>query len=413
MLQIYREVRECRDKSCQARITPKLDFVDKRERFTIRAKQKAIASVTEDGVPLERVPQRMWRDFHVRVAKSTVHNWVHAEAEADLGETEYTQWVTARFSGMVGIDEVHLRDENGKKQYLAVVVDDHYMNITHIARGDDWIPSTPKRILIYQALDWEPPVYCHVPLVNGPDGKKLGKRHGATSITEFRKQGYLPEALFNFLALLGWSPGEGEEQEIFDREELIERFDLFRVNRASAAFSYKKLDWMNGVYIRNLPEEDLLERFLPFWQKAGMVSDPCPGEEREKLRPIVPLVQERLKRLSEIVEWTAFLFQEVETPPVEDLLGKKMTVQESLDALRRVHSLLAEVEPFEAEAMEQPMRALADESGLKAGQLFGIVRSAVTGQKVAPPLFGSLALVGREMVLARLDAAEAVLEAAL
>ncbi len=310
-------------------------------------------------------------------------------------------------------DQILLKSDGFPTYHLAVVVDDHYMNITHIARGDDWIPSTPKRILIYQALDWEPPVYCHVPLVNGPDGKKLGKRHGATSITEFRKQGYLPEALFNFLALLGWSPGEGEEQEIFDREELIERFDLFRVNRASAAFSYKKLDWMNGVYIRNLPEEDLLERFLPFWQKAGMVSDPCPEEEREKLRPIVPLVQERLKRLSEIVEWTAFLFQEVETPPVEDLLGKKMTVQESLDALRRVHSLLAEVESFEAEAMEQPMRALADESGLKAGQLFGIVRSAVTGQKVAPPLFGSLVLVGREMVLARLDAAEAVLEAAL
>lgn len=123
VLQVYREVRECRDKSCKARVTPKLDFVDKRERFTIRAKQKAIASVTEDGVPLERVPQRMWRDFHVRVAKSTVYEWVHAEAEADLGEAEYTQWVTARFSGVVGIDEVHLHDEDGKKQYLVVAVD--------------------------------------------------------------------------------------------------------------------------------------------------------------------------------------------------------------------------------------------------------------------------------------------------
>jgi transposase-like protein len=123
VLQIYREVRECCDKSCQARITPKLDFVEKGERFTKRAKQKAIAAVTEDGMPLERVPQRMWRDFHVRVAKSTVHEWVHAEAEADLGEAEYTQWVTARFSGVVGIDEVHLHDENGKKQYLVLAVD--------------------------------------------------------------------------------------------------------------------------------------------------------------------------------------------------------------------------------------------------------------------------------------------------
>ncbi|MDY7077735.1 MAG: glutamate--tRNA ligase [Chloroflexota bacterium] len=310
-------------------------------------------------------------------------------------------------------DQVLLKSDGFPTYHLAVVVDDHAMKITHIARGDDWIPSTPKRVLIYQALGWEPPIYCHVPLVNGPDGKKLGKRHGATSITEFREQGYLPEALFNFLALLGWAPGEGEEREIFDREELVERFDLFRVNRAPATLSYKKLDWMNGVYIRSLPEEDLLERLLPFWQKAGMVSDPCPAEERGRLRPIVPLVQERLKRLDEVVEWTAFLFREVETPPAEQLVGKKMRPEESLEALRRARGLLAEVAPFEPEAMEPPMRALADELGLKAGQLFGILRWAVTGQKVAPPLFGSLAIVGRGQVLARLDAAETVLAASV
>jgi len=307
-------------------------------------------------------------------------------------------------------DQILLKSDGFPTYHLAVVVDDHHMKITHIVRGDDWIPSTPKRILIYQALGWEPPVYCHVPLVNGPDGKKLGKRHGATSITEFRRQGYLPEALFNFLALLGWSPGEGEEQEIFSREELIERFDLFRVNRASAAFSYKKLDWMNGVYIRSLTEKELLGRLLPFWQQAGMVPDPCPEETRAMLQRVVPLVQERLKRLDEVVEWTAFLFREVETPPAEKLVGKKMTPEESLTALRRTRSVLAEVEPFEPETMEPALRALADELKLKAGQLFGIARWAVTGQKVAPPLFGSLAIIGREIVLARLEAAEAVLD---
>jgi glutamyl-tRNA synthetase len=310
-------------------------------------------------------------------------------------------------------DQILLKSDGFPTYHLAVVVDDHDMNITHIIRGDDWIPSTPKRILIYQALEWEPPVYCHVPLVNGPDGKKLSKRHGATSITEFRDQGYLPAALFNFLALLGWAPGGGEEQEIFSREELIERFDLFRVNRASAAFSYKKLDWMNGVYIRSLSEQELLERLLPFWQRAGMVPRPCPGEEQDRLRPIVPLVQERLKRLSEVVEGTAFLFRGVETPPAEKLVGKKMTPEESLTALRGARRVLAEVEPFEAEAIEVPMRALAEELGLKAGQLFGIVRWAVTGQQVAPPLFGSLAVVGRELALARLDAAETVLAASI
>jgi len=310
----------------------------------------------------------------------------------------------------VGIDDQILLKSDGFPTYhLAVVVDDHAMEITHIIRADDWISSTPKRVLIYQALGWEAPVYCHVPLVNGPDGKKLSKRHGATSITEFRKQGYLPDALLNFLALLGWAPGEGEEQEIFSRDELIERFDLFRVNKAPAVFSYKKLDWMDGVYIRNLSGKELLERLLPFWQKAGLVPDPCPEEEREALRPIVPLVQERLKRLEDVVEWTVFLFEEVETPPAEKLVGKKMAPGESLVALQRARGLLAVVELFEPEVMETPMRALAGELGLKAGQLFGIVRWAVTGQKVAPPLFGSLAIMGREQVLARLDAAEAAL----
>ncbi len=313
-----------------------------------------------------------------------------------------------------GIDDQILIKSDGFPTYhLAVVVDDHHMRITHIVRGDDWIPSTPKRILLYRALGWEPPVYCHVPLVNGPDGRKLSKRHGATSITEFRKQGYLPDALFNFLALLGWSPGAGEEQEIFSREELIERFDLFRVNSAPAAFSYKKLDWMNGVYVRSLSEQELLERLLPFWQEAGLVPDPCPEERLATLRPIVPLVQERLKRLEDVVEWTAFLFRAVETPPAEKLVGKKMTPQESAAALQRARSALAEVEPFDAETLESSLRALAAELELKAGQLFGPVRWAVTGQKVTPPLFGSLVVLGRETALARLDAAQSVLDSSL
>ena len=306
-------------------------------------------------------------------------------------------------------DQVLLKSDGFPTYHLAVVVDDHFMKITHVIRGDDWIPSTPKRIMIYQAMGWEVPVYCHVPLVNGPDGRKLSKRHGATSITEFREQGYLPDALFNFLALLGWAPGGGE-QEIFDREELIEEFDLFRVNKASASFSYKKLDWMNGVYIRRLSTDDLFEQLLPFWQRAGLVADPCPPEERERLLAVVPLIQERLRKLSEVVQWTEFLFREVSPPSAEKLVGKKMTPEASLAALRRAREVLAEVTPFTAEAIEPPLRALVEELGLKPGQLFGIIRWATTGQKVAPPLFGTLAIIGREKTLARLAAAERVLE---
>ncbi len=308
-------------------------------------------------------------------------------------------------------DQVLLKSDGFPTYHLAVVVDDHLMQITHIIRADEWFPSTPKHLLLYQALGWETPAYCHVPLVLGADGKKLSKRHGATSITEFRAQGYLPEALLNFLALLGWAPGEGDEQEIFDRDDLIARFDLFRVNRAPATFSYDKLDWMNGVTIRSLPEETLLERLLPFWQRAGFVPNPCPKEERERLLRIVPLVRERLKRLDEITEWTDFIFREIEPVPAEKLVGDKMTPQASLAALCRVRDLLASVEPFRAEAMEPPMRALAQELGLKTGQLFGIVRWATSGKPVSPPLFGSLEAIGRERVLARLDAAEQTLAA--
>jgi glutamyl-tRNA synthetase len=244
-----------------------------------------------------------------------------------------------------------------------------------------------------------------VPLVNGPDGQKLSKRHGATSITEFRQQGYLPEALLNFLALLGWSPGGGEEQEVFSREELIERFDLFRVNKSPATFAYDKLDWMNGVYIRQLSEEELVERLLPFWQRAGLVPEPCPEDMRPRLRLAASLVQERLKRLDEVVEWTGFMFGEIDPPPLERLVPKGLTAEESAAMLQAARDLLAAIEPFDAAAIEQPLRDLTDELGVSVGQLLGTLRWATTNQQATPPLFGSLAATGREKVLARLDAA--------
>jgi glutamyl-tRNA synthetase len=302
-------------------------------------------------------------------------------------------------------DQILLKSDGFPTYHLGVVVDDHHMSISHVIRGEDWISSTPKRILIYLALGWEPPIYCHVPLVNGPDGQKLSKRHGATSITEFREQGYLPEALLNFLALLGWSPGEGEEQEIFGREELIERFDLFRVNTSPATFSYKKLDWMNGVYIRALSQDELAERLLPFWQRAGLVPDPCPEVMMSRLRRIVPLIQERLKRLDEVVDWTAFILEEVETPPLEKLVPNEMTPKESAAMLRAARALLAEIDPFEAETIEQPLRDLTAELGVSVGHLLGTLRWATTNQKATPPLFGTLAVIGQEPVLRRLDAA--------
>jgi len=310
-------------------------------------------------------------------------------------------------------DQVLLKSDGYPTYHLAVVVDDHLMEISHVMRGDDWIPSTPKRILIYEALGWEPPIYVHVPLVLGPDGRKLGKRHGATSVDEFRRQGYLPEALLNFLALLGWAPGEGDEQEIFTRDELIARFDIRRINLSPAVFSYDKLDWMNGVYIRNLSTAELLERLIPYWADAGLIPSPVPVEILRTLEILVPLVQERLKTLRDVVELTDFVFQEVPVPTLEALMPKNMSAEQSLEAIRATQRLLSGLVQFTAEEMEPRMRALATELGLKAGPLFGIVRNAVTGKQVSPPLFGSLQAVGRARTLKRLEVAERVLTAYL
>jgi glutamyl-tRNA synthetase len=177
------------------------------------------------------------------------------------------------------LDDLILLKSDGYPTYhLANVIDDTLMEISHVMRAQEWIPSTPRHILIYKAFGWKPPVLAHLPVILVPEGGKLSKRNKATPVHEFRGQGYLPEALVNFLALIGWSPGESVEQEVFTRDELIERFNLSHVNRAPGAFSSEKLDWMNGIYIRQLSREDLLERLIPVWQQAGMVPDPCPEE---------------------------------------------------------------------------------------------------------------------------------------
>jgi glutamyl-tRNA synthetase len=300
-------------------------------------------------------------------------------------------------------DQILLKSDGYPTYHLAVVIDDHMMAITHVMRGDEWISSTPKRILLYQAFDWQPPIYVHVPLVYGADGKNLSKRHGAVSIDEFRRLGYLPEALLNFLALLGWAPGEGTDQEIFTREELISLFDIERINLSAGVFSYEKLNWMNGYYIRALNEQALLDHLLPFWIDAGFVTEPVSDQVMAKLKILIPLVQERLKTLRDVLELTDFVFKEIDDPPVESLIGKKMTAQQSIDALFAVKNLLQKLPEFTGEAMEYPLRQLASDLGLKAGQVFTIIRNCVTNKKVTPPLFGSLHALGREKTLQRID----------
>jgi glutamyl-tRNA synthetase len=295
-------------------------------------------------------------------------------------------------------DLVLLKSDGFPTYHLANVVDDHLMEISHIMRGDEWLPSVPKHILLYSALGWDLPVYAHLPLILAPTGKgKLSKRHGGVEIREFRRAGYLPEAMVNYLARVGWS--YDDKTEIFSRDELIRHFDLSGVNSSPARFSYERLDWMNGYYIRQLDTPGLAARLVPFMVAAGFdVTD-------ASLMPIVPLVQERLKTLSDVVDWAGFVFEpKLEYDP-RLLIGKKMTAHQSLDALQQVRAALDAQPDLTPDTTEPLLRALASDAGLKAGQLFGVVRVAVTGRTVAPPLFETLAVLGKARVMERIDRA--------
>ncbi len=293
-------------------------------------------------------------------------------------------------------DLVLLKSDGFPTYHLANVVDDHLMEISHIMRGDEWLPSVPKHILLYDAFGWQTPIYAHLPLILAPSGKgKLSKRHGGVEIRDFRRQGYLPEALVNYLARVGWS--YDDKTEIFDREELIRYFDLSGINNSPARFSYERLQSMNAYYIRQLETEELATMLVPFLTEAGF------DATAQELVPMVPLIQERLRTLDEAASWLDFFFLGDLEYDANLLVGKKMDVVESQDALRQARATLAGLPDFSAEAIEPALRNLADQLGLKVGQLLGIIRVAVSGKSVAPPLFETLAILGQERSLMRID----------
>jgi glutamyl-tRNA synthetase len=302
------------------------------------------------------------------------------------------------------IDDLVLLKSDGFPTYhLGVVVDDHLMEISHVLRADEWIPTTPHRVLIYDAFGWTPPLYAHLPVILSPSGKgKMSKRKtvGADGreynvmIREFRAAGYLPEAMFNSLALIGWS--YDDKTEILTREQIIQHFDLDHVSAAPAKFSYDKLDWMNGVYIRSLEVDDLAARILPFLSRAGLNAD------ADTVQRITPLIQERLVTLADAVAWTDFLFADELHYDPQLLVQKKMTAEQARQVLAESQQVLGALPSFDEAEIEGALRAKAEEIGLKARQFFGTLRIAATGKKVAPPLFGTLAILGREKVLARI-----------
>ena len=306
----------------------------------------------------------------------------------DEGVTAYDDLVLGRVeTPNEALDDLVLVRADGRPTYnFASPVEDWLDEITHVIRGRDHISNTPKQINILRALGAEPPAYAHMPDVAGDDGKKLSKRHGAQSLDEFRDMGYYAPALMNFLALLGWS--YDDKTTIMSRDELIERFSFDRVQPSPATFDYKKLDWMNGVYLRALPPDEyanaLIEYLGPSW-------DP------EKVRKIAPLVQEKLVRFGEFPRFANFYFKDDVEPEDPSLLDPRV--------LSRAEAVLRELDTWDAGAIEASLRGLADELGLKPGQAFQPIRMAVTGSKISTGLFESLELLGRDETLRRLSRA--------
>jgi glutamyl-tRNA synthetase len=288
------------------------------------------------------------------------------------------------------LDDLVIVRSDGRPTYnFASPLEDMWDGITHVLRGPDHVPNTPKQINILRALGAELPLYGHVPNVNGADGKPLSKRHGAISTDQFRKAGYVADALVNFLALLGWS--YDDKTTIMSRAELIERFTLERVGASPATFDYAKLDWMNGMYLRAMLPEQYADALAIYLREQGY------DWPEDGVRASVPLVQEKIERLDQFAEYAGFLFRPVELDPAA-LDGGAPVVRAAADDLRST-------EPFDAEHVEATLRALADRLGLKPRDAFAPIRIAVTGSKVSPGLFESMELLGRDETLRRLDAA--------
>jgi glutamyl-tRNA synthetase len=291
-------------------------------------------------------------------------------------------------------DFVLMRSDGSPVFLLAVAIDDMLMGVTHVIRGDDLLDSAPRNAAVIQALGGTPPAYAHVPQVNGSDGKPLSKRHGSTSVEAFREQGFLPEALMNYLALLGWS--KDAETTFVSKDDLVEAFELSRVSKNPARFDVDKLEWMNNHYIQSLEDDDLAARCLHFLATAGLSPEPA------LLRRAMPLVKERMKHLTDSVELLRFLFSDDIVP---DEKARAVIEKAPPGYLARVADPLEALEPWEAEAIKAALDEVAASAGLNRTKGFQPVRAAVTGSVVSPPLPESLELLGRERTIERLRAA--------
>ncbi|MDH7514626.1 MAG: glutamate--tRNA ligase [Bacteroidota bacterium] len=350
----------------------------KYDRTCLRLDDAERRSRIEAGVPYTirfRVPEGVTEFYDI----------VHEETSFDNRELE---------------DFVILRSDGTPVYMIAVVVDDHDMGVTHVIRGDDHLPNTPKQILLYHALGYEVPMFGHVPLILGPDKKRLSKRHGATSVGEYQARGYLPSALFNYLALLGWSPGD--DRELFTREELVVVFDARRLLKKSSVFDEEKLRWMNGKHIRMLSDDELLAALRPFIppRHAEVPTD--------YLRAMIPLLRERMELLPDFFERGRIFLEDPES--YDEKAVSKYWNDETAAAVRMIAADLADAS-FHAADLEKRIRAFAESSGIGAGKLIHALRLALTGGLSSPGIFETMAVLGKETCLRRIRKALESIEA--
>lgn len=342
-------------------------------------------------------------------------------------------------------DPVLLKSDGFPTYHLANVVDDHMMHITHVMRAQEWIPSTPLHIQMYRAFGWEPPEFCHLPMVNGADGKKLSKRHGSTSLNEFRARGYVARAVINYVALLGCSydepgsaPGEAQS-DIHTLEELSRGFKMEHLNKSPAVFDYKKLEWFNGQYIRAMTDDELYCATLPFITGTGDAAIPIPegsaqpaphvgpeysgvalGEDgrpytvdknmgmssddtERTLRGLMPLIKERLRYLADAAEMVHFMFCEPAVPGASEIIPKKLDAAKTRAVLEEAKSFVERIFTLSHDEAEALAKECAERLGVKLGDFMMPIRMAVTGSRVSPPLIGSILILGRERSLARIE----------
>ncbi|MEI6664559.1 MAG: glutamate--tRNA ligase [Chloroflexota bacterium] len=325
----------------------------------------------------------------------------------DEGSTTFTDLIRGDITveNVTMDDFVILKSDGFPTYHLAHAVDDHAMEVTHVSRGDEWIPSAPRHVLLFRALGYEPPIYVHTSIILAPGGGKLSKRHGAKAILEYRDDGFLPEALFNFLAITGWAPDGTTE--VMTKEQAAAVFDFDQLNAHPATFDMDKLEWLNGIYLRQMSVSELSERFAQQLERDLPPEVPRPLD-RAFVEEITPLVQERVKLLPEVTPLVDFFFDSTLAAPArETLLGKpfRERPEAARAALDAALAALRPLELWEPAAVEAALRAAAETAGEKPGDLFMLCRVSVTGKSVTPPLFETMAIVGRETSLARLEAA--------